>query len=168
MSINRVVLIGRLARDPELRQTNTGMQVVDFTLAVDKRRGKRDEEQEPNWFRISAFGQTADYVSQYLSKGRLVAVDGRLEHRKYQDRDGNNREAISIIADNVQGLDRPREEGDMGRVRKAIWAAATAAVAPPRPAPAAPPVARLRRKTTSIRSKTTKPSQKPACLVASS
>ena len=110
MSINRVVLVGRIARDPESRQTNNGMDVVDFTLAVDKRQGKREDEQEPNWFRISAFGKTAEYVSTYLGKGRLVAVDGRLEHRKYQDRDGNNREAISIVADNVQGLDRPRED----------------------------------------------------------
>ena len=110
MSINRVVLVGRIARDPESRQTNNGMDVVDFTLAVDKRQGKREEEQEPNWFRISAFGKTAEYVTTYLGKGRLVAVDGRLEHRKYQDRDGNNREAISIVADNVQGLDRPRED----------------------------------------------------------
>jgi single-strand DNA-binding protein len=110
MSINRVVLVGRIARDTESRQTNNGMEVVDFTLAVDKRQGKREEEQEPNWFRISAFGKTAEYVTTYLGKGRLVAVDGRLDHRKYQDRDGNNREAISIIADNVQGLDRPRED----------------------------------------------------------
>ena len=117
--LNRVCLIGRLARDPELRQTTSGMQVVDFTLAVDKRRGKKDEEQEPNWFRISAFGQTADYVNQYLSKGRLVAVDGRLEHRKYQDRDGNNREAICIVADNVQGLDRPREDDGQGTAQRA-------------------------------------------------
>jgi single-strand DNA-binding protein len=109
MSINRVVLIGRLARESEARQTNQGETVVDFTLAVDKR-PRRGEDQEPNWFRISAFGKTAEYVTTYLGKGRLVAVDGRLDHRKYQDRDGNNREAISIIADNVQGLDRPRED----------------------------------------------------------
>jgi single-strand DNA-binding protein len=113
MSINRVVLIGRLARESEARQTNQGETVVDFTLAVDKR-PRRGEEQEPNWFRISAFGKTAEYVVNYLGKGRLVAVDGRLEHRKYQDRDGNNREAISIIADNVQGLDRPREDEGRG------------------------------------------------------
>jgi single-strand DNA-binding protein len=115
VSINRVVLVGRIARDPESRQTNNGMEVVDFTIAVDKRQGKREDEQEPNWFRISAFGKTAEYVTTYLGKGRLVAVDGRLEHRKYQDRDGNNREAISIIADNVQGLDRPREDEGQGK-----------------------------------------------------
>jgi single-strand DNA-binding protein len=114
MSIARAVLIGRLARDPESRQTNTGVKVVDFTIAVDKPR-KRGEEQEPGWFRVSCFGQTADYVESYLGRGRLVAVDGRLDHRKYQDRDGNNREAISIIADNVQGLDRPREDEGQGK-----------------------------------------------------
>jgi single-strand DNA-binding protein len=114
MSINRVVLIGRLARESEARQTNQGETVVDFTLAVDKR-PRRGEDQEPNWFRISAFGKTAEYVVNYLGKGRLVAVDGRLEHRKYQDKDGNNREVISIIADNVQGLDRPREDEGQGK-----------------------------------------------------
>lgn len=114
MSINRVVLIGRLARESEARQTNQGETVVDFTLAVDKR-PRRGEDQEPNWFRISAFGKTAEYVVNYLGKGRLVAVDGRLEHRKYQDKDGNNRETISIIADNVQGLDRPREDEGQGK-----------------------------------------------------
>jgi single-strand DNA-binding protein len=110
MSINRVVLVGRIARDPESRQTNNGMEVVDFTMAVDRRKGRGGEEQEPHWFRVTAFGQTADYVLQYVGKGQRVAISGRLEHRKYQDRDGNNREAISIVADNVQGLDRPRED----------------------------------------------------------
>lgn len=119
MSINRVVLIGRMARDPESRITTSGMQVVDFTLAVDKRKTKMSENPEPNWFRVSCFGQQADYVLDFIGKGRLVAVDGRLEHRKYQDRDGNNREAISIVADNVQGLDRPREDDGQGAAQKA-------------------------------------------------
>ena len=116
MSINVVTLIGRVAKDPESRQTNSGMNVAEFTIAVDKRKGKRDDDQEPNWFRVSCFGQTADFVLEYLGKGRLIALTGRLDHRKYQDRDGNNRETISIIADNVQGLDRPREdEGPKGK-----------------------------------------------------
>lgn len=117
--MNSVQLIGRVARDPESRQTNSGMNVAEFTIAVDKRKGKRDEEQEPNWFRVSCFGQTADYVLEYLGKGRLVAVTGRLDHRKYQDKDGNNREAISVVADNVHGLDRAREDDGRGTSQKA-------------------------------------------------
>lgn len=108
--MNSVNLIGRVARDPGARQTNSGMNVAEFSIAVDKRKGKRGEEQEPNWFRVSCFDRQADYVLEYIGRGRLVAISGRLDCRKYQDKDGNNREAISIIADNVQGLDRPRED----------------------------------------------------------
>jgi single-strand DNA-binding protein len=107
--VNNVSLIGRLARDPEAKEISSG-QIAEFTIAVDRRKGRGGEEQEPHWFRVTAFGQTADYVLQYVGKGQRVAISGRLEHRKYQDRDGNNREAISIVADNVQGLDRPRED----------------------------------------------------------
>ena len=107
--MNQVNIIGRLARDPEAKEITSG-QIAEFTIAVDRRKGRGGEEQEPYWFRVTAFGQTADYVLQYVGKGQRVAISGRLEHRKYQDRDGNNREAISIVADNVQGLDRPRED----------------------------------------------------------
>ncbi len=107
--MNAVHVIGRLARDPEAKEISSG-QIAEFTIAVDRRKGRGGEEQEPHWFRVTAFGQTADYVLQYVGKGQRVAISGRLEHRKYQDRDGNNREAISIVADNVQGLDRPRDD----------------------------------------------------------
>ena len=107
--MNAVHVIGRLARDPEAKEISSG-KIAEFTIAVDRRKGRGGEEQEPHWFRVTAFGQTADYVLQYVGKGQRVAISGRLEHRKYQDRDGNNREAISIVADNVQGLDRPRED----------------------------------------------------------
>lgn len=118
MSINRVVLVGRLTRDPELRATTTGMSVAEFSLAVDKKR-KSDDGNDANFFRIKSFGKTADFVTNYLSKGRLVAVDGRLEQRKWQDKDGNNREIIEIIADDVQGLDRPRDDQDGSGLRGA-------------------------------------------------
>ena len=110
MSINRVVLIGRLTRDPELRTTSTGKNVVEFSIAVNKRI-KPQEGADADFFRIKAWGQTADYVSNYISKGRLVGVDGRLETRKWTDQNGANRETIEIVADNVNALDRPREEG---------------------------------------------------------
>ena len=113
--INRVVLVGRLTRDPELRTTNTGKSVVSFSIAVDKRfKSNRDGDATADFFRIQAWDKTAEFVANYLSKGRLVAVDGRLESRKYTDKDGNNREVIEVIADNVQGLDRPRDDGPGG------------------------------------------------------
>lgn len=110
MSLNRVVLVGRLTRDPELRTTTTGKQVSDFSIAVDKRIKPTDGSPTADFFRVSAWGQTAEFVANYLTKGRLVAVDGRLQSRKFTDKDGNNREVVEVVADNVQGLDRPRDD----------------------------------------------------------
>jgi single-strand DNA-binding protein len=109
MSVNRVVLIGRLVRDPEMRTTTTGKNVVEFSIAVDKRIKPQDGSATADFFRVKAWGQTAEYVNNYIAKGRLVAVDGRLDTRKFQDKDGNNREVIEVVADNVNGLDRPRD-----------------------------------------------------------
>lgn len=107
--INRVVLVGRLVRDPELRTTTGGKSVCDFTVAVDKRI-KQPDGPTADFFRISCWDKTADYVANYLAKGRLVAVDGRLQSRKYTASDGQNREVVEIVAESVQGLDRPRED----------------------------------------------------------
>ncbi len=104
--INRVVLIGRLTRDPEVRTTTTGAKVAEFSLAVDK----RNKDEGANFFRIKAWGNQAEYVSNYLTKGRLVAIDGRLDWRKWQDKEGNNRETIEVVAESVQGLDRVRDD----------------------------------------------------------
>lgn len=114
MSVNRVVLIGRLTRDPELRTTTTGKNVVEFSIAVNKRIKPQDGQPDADFFRVKAWGQTADYVNNYINKGRLVAVDGRLETRKWTDQNGANRETIEVVADNVNALDRPREEGGGG------------------------------------------------------
>lgn len=111
MSLNRAILIGRLTSDPQLRTTNTGKNVVEFTLAVNKRFKPQDGGPDADFFRVKAWGQTADYVNNYLAKGRLASVEGRLEQRRYQDKDGNNREIIEVVADNVNGLDRPKESG---------------------------------------------------------
>ena len=109
MSVNRVVLIGRLTRDPELRTTNSGTNVVEFSIAVQIRIKPQDGSPDADFFRVKAWGQTADYVNSYIHKGRLVAVDGRLETRKWTDQSGNNRETVEVVADNVNGLDRPRD-----------------------------------------------------------
>jgi len=123
--VNRVVLIGRLTRDPEQRTTTTGKSVCDFSIAVTKRFKPTDGSPDADFFRVSAWGGTADYVGNYLTKGRLVAVEGRLQSRKYTASDGSNREVVEIVADNVQALDRPREDS----------AGATAAKSESEPAP---------------------------------
>ncbi|HZH97626.1 MAG TPA: single-stranded DNA-binding protein [Fimbriimonadaceae bacterium] len=112
--VNRVVLIGRLTRDPELRTTTTGKSVVEFSIAVNKRMKPQDGSPDADFFRVKAWGATAEYVSNYLTKGRLVAVDGRLEQRRYTANDGQNREVIEVVAENVQGLDRPRDDAGGG------------------------------------------------------
>jgi single-strand DNA-binding protein len=112
--INRVVLVGRLTRDPELRTTTTGKSVCDFSIAVNKRVKPQDGSPDADFFRVNAWGQTAEYVSNYLHKGRLVAVDGRLQQRNYTANDGSKREVVEIVADNVQGLDRPRDDAGGG------------------------------------------------------
>lgn len=113
--VNRIILIGRLTRDPELRTTTTGRNLATFSIAVQKRMKPQDpNERDADFFNIKAWGQTADYVSNYLTKGRLVAVDGRMESRRYVDNQGNNREIWEVTADNVNGLDRPRDDGEGG------------------------------------------------------
>lgn len=109
MSVNRIVLIGRLTKDPELKVTQSGKSVVDFSIAVNKRI-KPQEGADADFFRVKAWGQTAEYISNYIGKGRLVAVDGRLETRRWQDQNGTNRETIEVIAENVSALDRAKDE----------------------------------------------------------
>jgi len=115
-------MIGRLTRDPEMRTTTTGLQVTEFSIAVDKRSKPTDGSPTADFFRCKAWRQTAEFVANYLTKGRLVAVEGRLETRKYVDKDGNNREVTEIVADNVQGLDRPRDDAGAPSATAAVHA----------------------------------------------
>lgn len=108
--LNSVALVGRLVRDPEKRVIPSGQSVVEFTIAVDKR-FKKEGESGAYFFRVKAWGKTADFVANYATKGRLVGVSGRLEQRRYQASDGQNREIIEVVADDVTLLDRPRDDG---------------------------------------------------------
>ncbi|RYG28189.1 single-stranded DNA-binding protein, partial [bacterium] len=105
MQFNSVTLVGRLTRDPEMRTTTTGKNFATFSIAVNKRFKPNDGGPEADFFNCKVWGQTADYVNQYVQKGRLVLVQGRIETRKYQDKDGNNREAIDIVCDQVTAMD---------------------------------------------------------------
>jgi single-strand DNA-binding protein len=108
-NINRVVLTGNLTRDPELRSTGGGLAVCSLRIAVN---GSRKDEagnwvEEPNYFNVTIFGRQGETAAQYLSKGRGVAVDGRLRWREYTDKDNNKREAIEVVADTLQFLSGP-------------------------------------------------------------
>jgi single-strand DNA-binding protein len=111
-SINRVVLVGNLTRDPELRHTPSGTPVCSLRIAVNSRR--KDETgqwtDKPNYFSVTVWGQQGENCAQYLSKGRPVAVDGRLDWREWES-DGNKREAVEIVAETVQFLGS-RGDGD--------------------------------------------------------
>lgn len=101
--INRVVLVGRLTRDPELRRTTTGTAVTSFSIAIDNRPG-RDGEKSTSFFNIVTWNQTAENVAKYVRKGSLVGVDGRLQQRSYE-KNGAKINIVEIVADSVQFLE---------------------------------------------------------------
>lgn len=114
MSLNRVCIMGRLTRDPELRRTQTGTAVTSFTLAVDDDfKDKQSGERKTNFIDCVAWRSTAEFVCQYFTKGRMIIVDGRLQTRKWEDEDGNKRTAVEVVADSVYfGDSKPREDKD--------------------------------------------------------
>jgi single-strand DNA-binding protein len=118
-SLNKVILIGRLGRDPELSYTPNGQARCKFSIATDE--GYRDRQtgqrvEKTEWHNIVAWRQTAEFCGNYLSKGRLVMVEGKLQTRKWQDQNtGQDRYMTEIVADNVQGLDRAPEGQQPGQ-----------------------------------------------------
>jgi single-strand DNA-binding protein len=113
--VNKAILVGNLGRDPELRQTPSGQNVCNFTLATSEswtdRNGERVERTE--WHRIVAWGKTGELCAQYLSKGRTVYVEGRIQTREWEDKDGNKRYTTEINAQNVNFIG-PRDSGGGG------------------------------------------------------
>jgi single-strand DNA-binding protein len=104
--LNRIILIGRLTRDPELRYVPSGHPVAQFTLAVDRPFTNQAGEHDTDFIDIVAWRKLAEQVSQHLSKGRLVAVEGRLQIRSYETQDGQKRKVAEVVADGVRFLDR--------------------------------------------------------------
>lgn len=99
--LNHIVLMGRLTRDPELRQTGSGISVASFTIAVDRDYTAQGAEKETDFVDIVAWRGTADFVSKYFAKGRMAVVSGRLQIRNWQDKEGNKRRSAEVVADNV-------------------------------------------------------------------
>lgn len=102
--INRIILVGRLTRDPELRKTTSGLSVTTFTIAVDNR-GKSGGEKSASFIPVVCWNQLAENVSKYTRKGSLVGVDGRLTQRTYERREGGRAQVFEVIADTVQFLE---------------------------------------------------------------
>jgi single-strand DNA-binding protein len=114
-NINRVVLTGNLTHDPDLKSLPSGTSVCKLRVACNTRRKDQSGQwvDKPNYFDVTVWGQQGENCAQYLSKGRPIALDGRLEWREWQDKDGNKRQSVDIIADSVQFLGG-REDGGNG------------------------------------------------------
>lgn len=113
MALNKVILMGRLTRDPELRRTQQGTAVASFSLAVDRDYKAKGAEKETDFIDIVAWRNTAEFVSKYFSKGRMAVVEGRLQVRSYTDKEGNNRRAAEVVADNIYFGDS-KKDGNSG------------------------------------------------------
>ena len=110
--LNRIILMGRMVKDPELRRTQSGTPVTSFTLAVDRDfKDKATGERATDFIDVVAWRSTAEYVSRYFSKGRMAVVDGRLQLRDWTDKDGNKRRSAEVVADSVYFGDSKREGG---------------------------------------------------------
>ena len=112
--LNRIIIMGRLTRDPELRRTQTGTPVASFSLAVDRDfKDKSTGERSTDFIDVVAWRQTGEFVSRFFTKGRMAVVEGRLQMRDWTDKDGNKRRSAEVVADNVYFGDS-RREGDNG------------------------------------------------------
>ena len=110
--LNRIVLMGRLTHDPELRRTGSGTAVTSFSLAVDRDFKSQSGEKETDFIDIVAWRNTAEFVSKYFTKGRMAVVEGRLQIRDWTDKDGGKRRSAEVIADNVYFGDSKRDGGE--------------------------------------------------------
>ncbi|SDB39277.1 single-strand DNA-binding protein [Desulfonatronum thiosulfatophilum] len=106
-SLNKVILVGRLGQDPKLAYTQSGQPVANFTLATDESYTDKDGQKvdKAEWHRVVVWGKQSEFVGNYLSKGRLVMVEGKLQTRKWQDQQGQDRYTTEIVAQRVQAMD---------------------------------------------------------------
>ena len=130
--LNRIIIMGRLVRDPELRNTQSGIAVTSFTLAVDRDFKSRDSgEKSTDFIDVVAWRQTAEFVCKYFTKGRMAVAEGRLQIREWKDRDGNNRRSAEVVADNVYFGDSKRDAEGAGSYTGGGYAPASYAPAAP-------------------------------------
>ena len=113
--LNKAILMGRLTRDPELRYTQSNLPVVSFSIAVDRNYGGNGKERQTDFIDIVAWRRTAEFVSQWFTKGMMIVVVGSIQSRRWQDKNGNNRTSIEVVADEVQfGESKRSREANAG------------------------------------------------------
>ena len=113
--LNKVIIMGRLVKDPELRRTQSGTAVTSFRIAVDRDFKSQDGSKQADFFDVVAWRNTAEFVSKYFTKGRMAVVEGRLQIRDWTDKDGGKRRSAEVVADNVYFGDSKRDSaGDFG------------------------------------------------------
>lgn len=134
--LNVDAIMGRLVADPQLRQTTTGKNVASFRIACDRGRRDANGQNQADFFDVVAWERLAEFVCRYFQKGSLIAVDGRLQNRQYQDKNGNNRQAVEIVAQNINFTGPKSQNQGMGA--PAMSAPAPAEYARPAAQPAAP------------------------------
>ena len=110
--LNKIIIMGRLTRDPELRRTGSGTAVTSFSLACDRDFKSQSGEKETDFIEVVAWKNTAEFVSKYFSKGRMAVVEGRLQIRDWTDKSGNKRTTAEVVADNVYFADSKRSESN--------------------------------------------------------
>lgn len=116
--LNVVVLMGRLVADPQLRQTTTGKNVASFRVACDRGRRDANGQNQADFFDVVAWDRSAEFVCRYFQKGSMIAIDGRLQSRNYQDKNGNNRTAIEIVASNINFVTPKSQNPAAGMARR--------------------------------------------------
>ena len=126
--LNRAILMGRLVADPELRQTPNGVSVCSFRIAVDRNYSGRNGERQTDFLDIVAWRNTAEFVSRYFSKGKMIIVEGSIQSRNYEDKNGNKRTAVEVVADNCMFGESKNASQSQG------YSAPAAAPAPAEPA----------------------------------
>jgi single-strand DNA-binding protein len=111
--VNKVILVGHLGRDPELRYTPNGQPVASFSIATTERWNDREgaKQERTEWHRIVVWGRAAEFCGNYLTKGRLVYIEGRLQTREWEDKEGDKRRTTEVVATNVQALGGRRDGG---------------------------------------------------------
>ena len=116
--LNSVIIMGRLTADPELRTTPSGVSVTRFTVAVDRRFQRQGEDRQTDFINVVAWRQTADFVTRFFKKGQMIAVQGSLQVRNYEDKNGNKRTAYDVVADNVSFCGSKSEGNSFGAPRQ--------------------------------------------------
>ncbi len=123
--LNCAAIMGRLTADPELKKTATGTSVISFTVAVDRNFVKQGEERQADFIDVVAWRQTAEFVSKYFHRGSMIAVNGSIQTRNWEDKNGNKRKSTEVVADNVSFCGSRAESGSSTRTEEAAYQPAT-------------------------------------------